>query len=142
MTSLSDVLVYIEQHSGNTEELTKIKKRCNEHLKVERKNKQLIVRESLDPEAIRIAEYIWDEVKQRYTFQKDSNVLAWAKEIQAIKRKYKEVNYELIMGVAQWAQHDTFWKQQIRSGAALARHFEKLLVQIKGKTEVEEMIRA
>ena len=132
-------MLFIEQNSENQDVLKQIRKRCNEYIKVQKRAQLVLDKSKVNPQALEVAEYLWGEVMQRYTFQKDQNVLKWAKDIESIPKRF-EVDYRQIMFVAQWSQEDNFWKQQIRSGGALSKHFEKLLVRIKTQIDEQEMI--
>lgn len=65
--------------------------------------------------------------KANFPFVKPTSLTDWAADIEKIHTIDKQP-VELINGIAQWSQTDDFWKKQIRSGAALRRHFEKLYI--------------
>ena len=86
-----------------------------------------------------LASGLWWKVKERYPFLKQPNLTEWANDIDKLNR-VDEYDWQIILLVLKWSQHDDFWRQQIRSGKALRKHFEKLLVAIKegevGKSRV------
>lgn len=81
-------------------------------------------------EAKEIAQYLYDEVIIRYPFMKDRSIEDWAVEVDKLNR-IDGYEYNIIWGVAKWSQDDNFWRQQVRSGANLRKHFEKMLIRIK-----------
>lgn len=81
-------------------------------------------------EAQNLAEALWREVRQRYPFLKTPKVEKWADDIDKLQR-IDGYDWNLIEAVMLWSQQDPFWRQQVRSGANLRKHFEKLLIRIK-----------
>lgn len=142
MLEIEDIEAFILQHRNDKSTLTRIKNNANRHLKaINKLEGELEVRP--DKEAYDIAEYLWDETKQRYNFAKKANLKLWAKDIQIIHRQYK-LDYALIMAVAKYSQNDNFWRQNVRSGKGLKNHFETLYVKIKDTfdKENEDIMRA
>lgn len=101
--------------------------------KVKAHNSELVTtankRREAAPEAKDIAQYLLEEVNIRYPFLKSQCATAWANEIDKLHR-LDGYDWSIIKGVAEWSQDDSFWRQQIRSGANLRKHFEKMLVKI------------
>lgn len=130
--NVQEILAYIDLHHEDTEDLTKIKKRCSVYVKEANKEKRLVAIANLHPEAVKIADYLWEEINSRYNFQKNQNVQKWAQDIQGIPKRFS-VDYPTVMAVAQYSQNDSFWRQNIRSGSGLYKHFDRLLVKLSEK---------
>lgn len=71
---------------------------------------------------------------------------AWAVDVNRI-REIDGRPWELIEEIARWAVEDSFWRQQIQSGAAIRKHFDKILAKkrsregIVASEAVEEFIK-
>jgi hypothetical protein len=71
---------------------------------------------------------------------------SWALEIHKI-REIDGRPWDLIEEIARWAVEDSFWRQQIQSGGAIRRHFDKILAKkrsregIVASEAVEEFIK-
>lgn len=85
-----------------------------------------------DLEAEMIAKELERRVKMNYSFIKDVDLKKWEYDIEKLHR-IDGYDYKLIEAVMLWSQQDDFWKQNVRSGNALRRHFEKMLVKIKSQ---------
>lgn len=76
-----------------------------------------------------LADILWELVHARYPFLKPPKRETWADDIDKINR-IDGYDWQTIAAALHWSQDDSFWRQQIRSGANLRKHFEKLLIQI------------
>jgi hypothetical protein len=110
--------------------------------KENKQSKQVAVTEGQEelvkfsPEAMDIAKRLLVHIEANVKPVKDPNLDDWAEDIDKIHRIDKQP-FELINAAMEWSQSNGFWKRNIRSGAALRKHFEKLVV--NGKGELEEI---
>lgn len=83
-----------------------------------------------------LAERIAANLKEVYPLAKDAPLPSWADEIDKITRidKIPEPVVELVLA---HALQDKFWRNQIRSGSALRRHFEKIYMNGKNNFDQE-----
>jgi hypothetical protein len=88
----------------------------------------------MDNPATDLTNRLWFAVHERYPFLKEPKFNDWAEDIDKINR-IDGYEWNLIQHVLDWSQDDKFWRMQIRSGANLRKHFEKLLIQIKEKED-------
>lgn len=92
-------------------------------------------------EPYRLAKLLWFTVKENYPFMKEPNLKKWADAIEKInrldKREWKAIQYVIV-----WVSKDDFWKQQVRSGDALRRHFETLMVKILSEQKKKGQVHA
>lgn len=127
-----EILAYIDLHYTEIEDLKQIRKRCQSYIKTANAEKRIVAKATIHPQALRIADYLWEQINSRYNFQKNQNVLKWAQDIQRIPKKFN-VDYPTVMAVAEYSQHDTFWRQNVRSGMGLEKHFDRLLVKLRDR---------
>lgn len=109
---------------------------------------KLVKRPQIDPAAMELAEQLSGYVLELYPhYRRTYKQENWAKDIQAL-HKSDEMEYQLIEAVIRWLftiyqPSSTFdWRQQIRSGANLRKHFLKLYDQAKSDyqaTEIQEI---
>lgn len=79
------------------------------------------------PWALDMAHTLAELAKVNFPFVKPVSISDWAYDIDKLN-KIDGQDTALIEGILKWSQTDEFWKKQIRSGAALRRHFEKLYI--------------
>jgi hypothetical protein len=127
MVAISDVLEFLSS-TEDTEGLRKIRSEANKALKKYTTSKG--VSYHFSAWAMGAAQGLWMVVKDRYPFMPDPNLGQWAEDIDKLHRidKYEP---ELVQAVIKWSQQDPFWRQQVRSGANLRKHFNQMLVRIK-----------
>ncbi len=96
---------------------------------------------TIDQEALRLALLLNTKVSEHYSFIKadEKTIDRWALDIERIHRIDK-YSYDLIQGVIEWAQNDSFWRQNIRSGDKLRKQFTNLLIRIKEQNKNVEVI--
>ena len=148
--TLEQVLEFIESNKDNENAIRDIELATRPHImryraikkgvstevaQVKKKDSKVLagssaVAKGLDIEASAIANELWREVKSRYEWVKEENMRKWAEDIEKIHRIDK-FDYVTIMTVMRWSQQDDFWQQNIRSGANLRKHFDKLLIKTK-----------
>lgn len=89
-----------------------------------------------DEWSLRLAEAIWKNVKEVYPLAKNPEIGIWAVEIRRIVDidKIPEPVVELVLA---HALQDKFWRNQVRSGAALRRHFEKIYMNGKANFDAQ-----
>ena len=92
-------------------------------------------------ESMRLAELLWFTVKDNYEFMSKPDLIKWAEPIDKLNRIDKR-DWKLIQKVIIWATKDDFWKQNVRSGEALRRHFEKCLVKMQSSGALNPPARA
>jgi hypothetical protein len=80
-------------------------------------------------EAKDTADWLWSQVKERYPFLKQPDLYIWSQEIEKIHRLDGK-DWQMIKMVTYWSQNDPFWRQQIRSGANLRKHFETMMIKV------------
>lgn len=95
----------------------------NKQVEYKPKAKALV---KIEGEPLIIAERMAVEVTERYQFIK-AQPEKWAADIEKLHR-IDGHDYQTILAVMNWSQNDDFWKQNIRSGAKLRKHFDDLLV--------------
>lgn len=107
-----------------------IEKRIKSHKKKE-----------LPAEAVSLAHKLAKNVHDKFDFIKptEKDLERWAEDIDKIKRLDGE-NWKAIEYVIEWVHQDSFWCQQVRSGAALRKQMESLKVRIKSgeRSEAEK----
>jgi hypothetical protein len=88
--------------------------------------------------ALQCAEDLFNSIKQNYPHLKDdrSCIDNWSRQIEKI-HKIDGYDIKLINYILQYSQQDDFWKQNIRSGGALRRHFDKIYVKAKSNYDKE-----
>lgn len=126
-----DVLAYIMLHENEPELLRPIRLAADKAIK---KNSSVQLKKGNQFKysmwAYDQACALWEQVKQNYPFSKEPKLEQWAHDIWAIHR-IDGYDYKVIDGVMRFSQYDEFWRQQVRSGANLRKHFEKVLVKAK-----------
>jgi len=107
-----------EQPSGNQRPTT---------IKKEKKEKKEENITSLGAMGIarRLAELLWDLIRQRKPDFKEPDLDHWARDIDRMIRLDGR-DPQQIEAVLRWCQADAFWQSNILSGAALRRHFDRL----------------
>lgn len=127
-----DVLAYIMLHENEPELLRPIRlaadkaiKKNNSHVLLSKGNQYKYSMWAMDE-----ANKLWASVKENYPFSPEPKLEQWAHDIWAIHR-LDGYAYEVIDGVLRFSQYDEFWRQQVRSGANLRKHFVKVLVKAK-----------
>jgi len=88
---------------------------------------------TVDENAKKIAVDFGNLVIENYPFAKIEPD-KWAKDIEMIHRIDKQ-GYDLIDFIMRWSQNDSFWKQNIRSGAKLRKQFETLMIRAKSDSD-------
>lgn len=91
------------------------------------------------PEAEQVADYLWQSILSRYPFLKQPDLKKWAAEIDKINRLDGK-DWPMIKLVTQWSQNDPFWRQQIRSGANLRKHFETMMIRVYEEQKTKPQI--
>lgn len=136
-----EVLEFINQNASNREIMLKIRLAADKNIKTMNATaKKDIVRKKYTPQSYAIASTLSTQVFDRYPFLKEkADLEAWAVEIEKISR-LDGYAYEIVDAVMKWSQEDTFWKQQIRSGLNLRKHFDKMLIQIKSNEETRARV--
>lgn len=81
-----------------------------------------------------LATTLFDLMQVNYPSIKKEELGPWAEDIEKLHRIDKQP-YELIEAAIVWSQNHGFWKRNIRSGAALRKHFEKICIQAKFDNE-------
>lgn len=104
-----------------------ITKRLRELEPAQPKNGAAVV--AYSERSMQYAQYLEAAVKSRYPFYKQINLEQWATDIYKITR-LDGYQFGLVGAVLKWSQQDPFWRQQIRSGANLRKHFQTLLVRM------------
>lgn len=124
-----DVLAYIMLHGHQPELLKPIRlaadKAIKAHNAVNRTQGALAPKYSTD--ALKMATWLAEQVMQRYPYVKQPNIEQWADDIDKLVRVDKQPLDNVKIALL-FSQQDSFWRQQVRSGANLRKHYEKLLV--------------
>lgn len=127
MVTLEDAIEYISA----TDELAVLRKiRLEADKAIKRRRLPQATTYHFSPWALSAAQALWVAIQERYPFTAEPNLGQWADDIDKLQRldNYKP---ELIQAVIRWSQQDQFWRQQVRSGANLRKHFVKMLIRIK-----------
>lgn len=111
------------------DDLKVIKKLVNKKIKLLTPTKKALI-PGYSRRALSLANLLWSRVHENYPIIKMPDFGVWASDIDKINR-IDGHDEKLIEALLEWSQKDEFWKAQIRSGAALRRHFEKLYVAAK-----------
>lgn len=125
---LTKTLRFIE-NDATEEELKALRKAINKRLKPVG-GKIIAQWTSRDME---LAHGLYELVKRNYSFIPDANdqlLISWATDINKLVR-LDGYDPKLVEAVIRWSQQDEFWRQNVRSGGALRKHFVKMLVKIK-----------
>jgi hypothetical protein len=89
---------------------------------------------SSDSDEFRLAELLFDLIRQRSAEFKAPDLQAWAKHIDLMIRIDGRTP-ERIEGVIRWAQRDSFWSKNILSTAKLREKFDALVMKMGGTTK-------
>jgi hypothetical protein len=122
---------------GCTEEDAKLIRKWAHKRYITFKKDGVIVKPRPTPWAMDMAEILYKLSSENYPRVKEPDLAAWAYDIDKLNRIDKQ-DTTLIEGIMKWSQTDDFWKQQIRSGQALRRHFEKLYIAGKAKYDTRK----
>lgn len=124
-----DVLAYIMLHGHQPELLKPIRlaadKAIKAHNAANRTQGALAPKYSND--ALKMANWLAEQVLQRYPYVKQPNIEQWADDIDKLVRCDKQPLDNVKIALL-FSQQDNFWRQQVRSGANLRKHYEKILV--------------
>jgi hypothetical protein len=124
-----DVLAYILLHGHQPELLKPIRlaadKAIKAHNATNRSTGALTPKYSSD--ALKMATWLAEQVKLRYPYVKEPSLEQWADDIDKLVRCDKQPLDNVKIALL-FSQQDAFWRQQVRSGANLRKHYEKLLV--------------
>ena len=99
---------------------------------VKSRTSAVVVRKQEDPEALHIAEMLKDYVLERYPYYaKNINVTKWADDIRLL-HSVDGVDYKAIEAIVRYLfemyspNSDFDWREQIRSGRNLRKHWIRL----------------
>ncbi len=123
------VLQYIAAHADQPELLKPIRLAADKAIQAYnaalKANTGLVPKYSTD--ALKMATWLAEQVMQRYPYTKQPNLEQWADDIDKLVRCDKQPLDNVKIALL-FSQQDTFWRQQVRSGANLRKHYEQLLV--------------
>jgi hypothetical protein len=123
------VLQYIAAHADQPELLKPIRLAADKAIQAYnatlKANTGLVPKYSTD--ALKMATWLAEQVMKRYPYTKQPNLEQWADDIDKLVRCDKQPLDNVKIALL-FSQQDTFWRQQIRSGANLRKHYEQLLV--------------
>lgn len=138
-----EIIDTIENGGLDTADLRAIRLAAQKAEKAQQPTRQITQREA-DPWAFVIADSLQLAVAQRYPHiakqpiaEQKKTVQRWALDIEAIHRIDKQP-IELVTALAKYSQQDSFWRQQVRSGANLRKHFAQLYVKAKEQYERQQ----
>lgn len=80
--------------------------------------------------SMRLATDLLASVKNNYPFTPQPNLEQWAHDIECLVR-LDNYDRRVVEGALQFSQYDEFWRQQVRSGANLRKHFVAICVKAK-----------
>lgn len=127
---LEDIVIFIERHKEDLDSLTTIRRAAAKHeKKLKEARKASKVKHLCTSEAKEIAEYMAKEIHQRFWWL-EPNLEDMGEQIDYIHR-IDGHPFEIIKRVAIFSQTDDFWRQNIRSGQKLRKHFTSLLIKAK-----------
>lgn len=129
MNNLDEVLAYIDQNNSNLDEMRKIRLAADKAIKAINGSK-IAKKIRYTAEAGALATTLGNAVMERYPYLRLEGTAAWAMDIDKINR-IDGFGWDVIEGVLLWSQQDSFWRQQVRSGANLRKHFTKMLVRVQ-----------
>lgn len=130
MTSLQDVLDYIESHKeGDWETELRPVHLAMQKVDKERKDKKRKAIKEPCIEAKEVALYLADSITSHYPVRKLSPD-KWEREIERL-HTVDGFDWGTIKTVARFSQEDSFWQKQILSGSNFRKHFSRLLIQTK-----------
>lgn len=123
------VLQYIAAHADQPELLKPIRLAADKAIQAYnatlKANTGLVPKYSTD--ALKMATWLAEQVMLRYPYTKQPNLEQWADDIDKLVRCDKQPLDNVKIALL-FSQQDTFWRQQVRSGANLRKHYEQLLV--------------
>lgn len=123
------VLQYIAAHADQPELLKPIRLAADKAIQAYnatlKANTGLVPKYSTD--ALKMATWLAEQVMQRYPYTKQPNLEQWADDIDKLVRCDKQPLDNVKIALL-FSQQDSFWRQQVRSGANLRKHYEQLLV--------------
>ncbi len=91
-------------------------------------------KKSLPSEALKLAQKMGKNIHEKFDFinPSEKDLERWAEDIDKINRLDGE-DWKNIEYVIEWVNQDSFWCQQVRSGASLRKQMETLKVRIKSR---------
>lgn len=96
---------------------------------------------SIPAEALSLAQKLGKNIHEKFDFinPSEKDLERWAEDIEKIHRLDKQ-EWKAIEYVIEWVHQDSFWCQQVRSGASLRKQMESLKVRIKSgeRSEAEK----
>lgn len=101
------------------------------------KDNTIIVKPRPSEWAMDMAKVLYELSGNNFPRVKEPDLENWAHDIDKLNKIDKQ-DTTLIEGIMKWSQTDDFWKQQIRSGSALRKHFEKLYIAGKSKYDTRK----
>lgn len=112
---------------------TEIEKEIDIDKEKEKKNKsQSPRRYDDDSPYLKMAQYLFNWIKQNNPSAKEPNYQKWADDFRKLseidKRSKKDIKQ-----IIDWSQKDNFWQTNILSPAKLRKHFDKLTMQMNAK---------
>ncbi len=137
----AEILEFIEANQDDYEMMCEIRLACDKNVKLINSNvKGAITTLKYQPEALGLSEALQDSVLERYPFmEKKISVEMWAEDIDKLERLDGH-SWPLIEAVMEWSQDDEFWRQQVRSGNNLRKHFDNMLIRIKENEDTRARI--
>jgi hypothetical protein len=90
------------------------------------------VEKKIDPEAIELAEKMYQYIVEIFPKAEKPVMEKWAVEFQAVKNKDKDFSYDVQMAVLNWifkfdSRDAEFWRKNIRSGKTFKEKFLRIL---------------
>lgn len=124
-----DVLAYIMLHGHQPELLKPIRLAADKAIKAHNaaNRSKGAVAPKYSNDAFKMATWLAGQVMERYPYVNQPNVEQWADDIDKLVRIDKQPLANVKIALL-FSQQDKFWRQQVRSGANLRKHYEKLLV--------------
>lgn len=83
---------------------------------------------TLSSDALEMANYFWNKIKDRPPKKKPPNIPKWASSLQKLNARDQK-SWAKIREVIDWAMEDSFWPRVILSPDNLRKHFERMEVQ-------------
>jgi hypothetical protein len=140
--NIDEIMLFIDKNADNLEYMRRIRLSADKNIK--NINSSLTssssVSKKVNTEAIEIAMALRTMVLENYPhLERSTDALKWAEDIDKMHR-LDQISWQNIEGVMRWSQEDDFWKQQIRSGSNLRKHYDKMLVRIQSEPRRMEFI--
>ena len=85
-----------------------------------------------DSDEIRLAEYLFEKIKEQNPEHKKPNFQTWAKHVDFMLRLDKRTP-ERIKQVINWVSNDSFWFDKVLSARKLREKFDELLIRMNNK---------